>query len=259
MLLAFDVGNTCTVMGVFDKKSLIASWNISTEHNRTGDEYAIMLKNLFHASCMNIKDVKSVVISSVVPQTMRHLNEMIKKCFSIEPIVVNSDISDSVGIKIKIDNPGELGADRIVNAVAAYSLYGGPVVIVDFGTATTFCVVNGRGEYLGGAIAPGISISAEALFSKASKLPRVDFKLPLSVIGKNTIHSIQSGVIFGYAALVDGMICRIKKEIGECQVVATGGLSDLIRGVSKEITKYEPLLTLVGLRLIYDRMCTKDL
>ncbi|MCL0071691.1 type III pantothenate kinase [Peptococcaceae bacterium] len=257
MLLAFDIGNTNTVLGVFDGEKLIANWSVSTEHSRTADEYIIMLKKLFHICSINIKDVKSVIISSVVPQTMRHLNEMSRKYFGVEPFIVGAKISASTGIKIKIDNPDELGADRIVNAVAAYTLYGGPVIIVDFGTATTFCVVNERGEYLGGAITPGIGISTEALFAHAARLPRVELKIPPSVIGRNTVHSIQSGVIFGYAGLVDAMIRRIKKETGECQVVATGGLSGLICDVSEEITKHEPLLTLIGLHLIYNRIHAK--
>ncbi|MCD5407350.1 MAG: type III pantothenate kinase [Desulfotomaculum sp.] len=251
MILVFDVGNTNTILGVFDKKDLIANWSISTEHNRTADQYGMMLHNLFQYAGLAISQIEAVIVSSVVPPLMRNLEQMSQKYFNVKPVVVGPGLK--TGLPIKMDDPREVGADRIVNAVAGYSLYGGPLIIVDFGTATTFCAINQKGEYLGGAIAPGIGISTEALFAQTAKLPRVELKCPATAIGKNTIHSMQSGIIFGYAGLVDEIIKRIQKELGAGQVIATGGLAGLIAGVSAAITKEEPFLTLTGLHLIYQR------
>lgn len=251
MILVFDVGNTNTVLGVFEEDDLIAHWRISTHQDRTADEYGMLLAELFRYANLDMKGINSVVISSVVPPLMHTLQSMSRKYFNAEPLVVGPGVK--TGIPIKIDSPREVGADRIVNAIAGYSLYGGPLIIVDFGTATTFCVIDEKGAYMGGAISPGIGISTEALFAKAAKLPRVELKTPNSVIGKNTVHSMQSGIIFGYAGLVDSIVTRIKKEVGECTVIATGGLAELIARETATISKVEKFLTLIGLRVIYQR------
>jgi type III pantothenate kinase len=251
MILVFDIGNTNIVLGVFDDDELIAHWRISTERERTADEYGMLLINFFDYAKLDMKKVEAVVVSSVVPPLMRNLERMSKRYFNVSPMVVGPGIK--TGMPIKMDNPREVGADRIVNAVAAYSLYNGPAIIVDFGTATTFCTINENGEYIGGVIAPGIGISIEALFEKAAKLPRVELKRPPSVLGKNTVHGMQSGIVFGYTGLVDEIVRRLKKEVGECQVIATGGLADLIARESSTINKVEPFLTLIGLKLIYQR------
>jgi type III pantothenate kinase len=251
MMLVFDIGNTNTVLGVFDGDQLVAHWRISTDRERTADEYGMLLGNLFNHAQLDMGKIKSVVMSSVVPPLMHILEEMSQHYLKLSPLVVGPGVK--TGLPIKMDDPREVGADRIVNAVAAYHKYGGPVIIVDFGTATTFCAVSQRGEYIGGAIAPGIGISTEALFARAAKLPRVEMKRPPSVLGKNTVHGMQSGIVFGYAGLVDALVKRIMKELGPCQVVATGGLAELIASESTTINRVEPLLTLYGLKLIYQR------
>ncbi len=251
MILAIDVGNTNIVLGVFKNEEIIARWRISTDRERTADEYGIILINLFQHARLEMKEVEAIVISSVVPPLMLNLERMCKRFFNINPMIVGPGIK--TGLPIKMDNPREVGSDRIVNAVAGYNLYGGPLTIVDFGTATTFCAVSKKGEYLGGAIAPGIGISTEALFAKAAKLPRVELKKPSSVIGKNTIHGMQAGIIFGYVGLVDEIVRRFKQELGECKVLATGGLAEMIAKESTAIDIVEPFLTLIGLRLIYNR------
>ncbi|MFZ5591613.1 MAG: type III pantothenate kinase [Bacillota bacterium] len=252
MILVFDVGNTNIVLGVFRDQELLAHWRISTSIQRTADEYGMLLAALFQHHGISMQDVQAVVISSVVPPLMRALEELAQKYFGVEPLVVGPGIK--TGIAIKYENPREVGADRIVNAVAAYEKYGGPIIIVDFGTATTFCAINARGEYLGGAIAPGIAISTEALFARAAKLPRVELVRPLSVIGRNTVSSMQSGIIFGFAGQVDAIVGRMKKELGgQCKVIATGGLAELIARETSSIDVVDNLLTLQGLRLIYER------
>ncbi|MBM7856041.1 type III pantothenate kinase [Desulfohalotomaculum tongense] len=251
MILVFDVGNTNTVLGVYKGENLVAHWRVSTDCNRTADEYGMLLNSLFQYAGLDINKINAVVISSVVPPMMHSLERMSKRYFNVSPMVVGPGVK--TGMPIKMDNPREVGADRIVNAVAGYSLYGGPLIIVDFGTATTFCAVNKKGEYVGGVIAPGIGISTEALFAHAAKLPRVELKRPPSVLGKNTVHGMQSGIVFGYAGLVDEIVRRIKKELGECTVIATGGLAELIAKETGTIDKVEPFLTLTGLRLIYQR------
>jgi type III pantothenate kinase len=251
MLLAIDIGNTNVVLGVFDGKSLVANWRVGTKTQITPDEYAMVLKDLFNFEGLEFKQIDGVIISTVVPPLLPVMTEMSKKYFHIEPMVVTHEIK--TGIKIRYDNPKEIGADRIVNAAAAYKLYGGPIIIVDFGTATTFCAVTRNGDYLGGAITPGVKISAEALFQRASKLPRVELTKPRSMIGTDTISAMQAGIIYGYAGLVDGIVERMKKELSpDAKVVATGGLAELVSSETSSIQEIKPHLTLEGLCLIYD-------
>ncbi|MEG6522059.1 type III pantothenate kinase [Desulfotomaculum sp. 1211_IL3151] len=256
MILAVDIGNTNIVFGVFNDKTLIANWRLATDRNRTADEYVVLLKELFSLSHIKMKDVEGIIISSVVPPLNPILEYVSKKYFNISPIQVGPGIKN--GLHIKMDNPREVGADRIVNAVAAYTLYGGPLIIVDFGTATTFCCVTAKGEYLGGAIAPGITISAEALYTKAAKLPRVELVKPLGIIGKNTITAMQSGIIYGFAGQVEFLVRRMKQEIGaDAKVIATGGLADIMAQETSVIDKVNQFLTLQGLKFIYDRNQTQ--
>ena len=251
MILVIDVGNTHTVIGVYDEKKLLGYWRISTDLNKTEDEYGILVKNLISHSNLSLSDIKSVVMSCVIPPVSWILKKMAIDYFKVSALVVEPGIK--TGIHIKTDNPKEVGADRIVNAIAAYKLYGGPVIIVDFGTATTFCAVNADGVYLGGAIAPGIEISAEALFEKTAKLPKVELIKPKHCIGSNTVSAMQSGLFYGYLGLTNELIRRFKKELGEDSlVVATGGYAELIGNKSKLIDKIDPLLTLEGLRMIYE-------
>ncbi|MDD3840489.1 MAG: type III pantothenate kinase [Clostridia bacterium] len=253
MILVMDVGNTNIVLGLFQGEKLITHWRISTQIGRTADEYGILINQLLRHNSLKRDSIETVVISSVVPPAMYSIERMVNKYFDVQPIVVGPGIK--TGINIKYDNPKEVGADRIVNALAAYSLYGGPVIIVDFGTATTFCVISEEGEYLGGAISPGIKISTDALFQRASKLPRVELVKPDSVIGKNTINSMQSGIIYGYVGQVDYIVNRMKQEINhpEVKVIATGGMAPLIASESKTIQEVNLLLTLEGLKIIYDK------
>lgn len=252
MILVFDVGNTNIVLGVYEEKNLVEHWRISTSTRRTADEYAVLLRALFEGAGLSFKRIKAIVISSVVPPLMLTLELMSRKYFGYPPLVVGPGIK--TGIQIKYDNPREVGADRIVNAIAGYELYGGPLIIVDFGTATTFCAISAKGEYLGGAIAPGIGISTEALFARAAKLPRVELVKPPAVIGKNTVSSMQSGILYGFAGQVDAIVSRMKKELpGDPLVVATGDPAELIAPEAATVDKVDPLLTLTGLRMVYER------
>ena len=251
MLLAIDIGNTNVVVGVFDREAMAANWRVGTNAQITADEYAMTFKDLFGFAGLEFRQVTGVVISSVVPTILPVMVEMARKYFRIEPMIVTHGIK--TGITIRYENPKELGADRIVNAAAAYKMFGGPLIIVDFGTATTFCAVTREGEYLGGAITPGIKISAEALFQRASKLPRVELAKPTSVIGTDTISAMQSGILYGYAGLVDGIVGRVKKELSpDARVIATGGLAELVSPETKTIEEVRPQLTLEGLRLLYE-------
>lgn len=251
MLLAIDIGNTNVVLGVFDKERLVENWRVGTNTQITPDEYAMIFKDLFGFAGIEFKQITGAILSSVVPPLLPVMIEMSKKYFRLDPTVVTYELK--TGIKIRSDNPKEVGADRIVNAAAAYKLYGGPIIIVDFGTATTFCAVTKEGEYLGGAIAPGVKISAEALFQRASKLPRVELAKPAKVIGTDTISAMQAGIIYGYAGLVDGIVERMKRELSKnAKVVATGGLAELVSPETKTIQEINPHLTLEGLRLLYE-------
>lgn len=251
MLLVIDVGNTNVVFGIFEEKKLIGEWRVATHLHKTADEYGILLIDLLQAQKISPSKVKGAILSSVVPPLTPVFQEMTQKYFSLGTMVVTHSLK--TGLQIRYDQPREIGADRIVNAAAAYQLYGGPVIIVDFGTATTFCVVSESGDYLGGAIAPGLIISADALFSRAAKLPRVELIKPKSIIGRDTVSSMQSGMIFGYVGLVNEIVQRIRREIGtDALVVATGGLSSLIAPECNAIQKIRPTLTLEGLMIIFN-------
>ncbi len=250
MLLVIDVGNTNTVMGIYRDKHLVVDWRIRTERNTTEDEFNVIASSLFASSNVETNRIKSTVISCVVPPMVSILDSFCRKYLGHSPLWV--DAKSYRGMPLLVNNPNEVGADRIVNSVGAFHRYRQSLVVIDFGTATTFDAISPKGEYLGGAISPGISISAEALFAHASKLPRVELSsAPDQVVGKDTISSIQSGIIFGYAAMVDGMVQRMNREMGtDPKVIATGGLAPLMRNVSSTIEAVEPNLTLEGLRII---------
>lgn len=252
MLLVFDVGNTNIVLGVYRDKELVVHWRISTDRLKTADEYGMLIHNLFQYSHVNVKDIKAVIISSVVPPLVIPLTRMCQRYVCVEPLVVGPGIK--TGICIRYENPRDVGADRIVNAVAAHEKYEGPLIVVDFGTATTFCAIAENGDYLGGAIAPGIGISTEALFQRAAKLPRIELIKPKNVIARTTVASMQSGVIYGFVGQVDELVRRMKEEMGgKAFVVATGGLAGLMSEESSMIDVVEPFLTLEGLRILYER------
>jgi type III pantothenate kinase len=252
MLLALDVGNTNTVIGVFEGRSLKVNWRLSTRRTGTSDEYGIFIKGLFDFAGLDFRAVTAVILSTVVPSVQAPLEEMSRQFFGVEAMVVGPGIK--TGMPILYEPPRDVGADRIVNAVAALEAYGGPCIVVDFGTATTFDAISAKGEYLGGAICPGIGISAEALFQRAARLPRVDIARPKVVIGKNTVASMQAGLFFGYQGLVEGIVARMRDELGgKVTVVATGGLASLVLAESTLVDRLDPLLTLTGLRILYER------
>jgi type III pantothenate kinase len=252
MLLVIDVGNTHTVCGVFAGEELLNYWRVVTAPERTVDEFGLLLSNLFAFHGIRPTDINGLIISSVVPPMLPILEEVAERYFHTKPLVVGPGIK--TGMPILYDNPAEVGADRIVNAVAAYEQYRQELIIVDFGTATTFDYVTAKGEYMGGAIAPGIGISMEALFQRASKLPRVELLKPKGVIGKNTVHSMQAGIYYGYVGLVDETVRRMREETRtDPKVIATGGWSRLIASESTTIHEVDDLLTLKGLKIIYQR------
>lgn len=252
MLMVIDIGNTNIVMGLYQEKKLVESWRVHTSREHTSDEYGITFLSLLSHAGIETSVVHDVIICSVVPPLSGVIEAMCKRYFGRQALQVGPGLK--TGMPVLYDNPRDVGADRIVNAVAAYSEYQRGGVIVDFGTATTFDAISAKGEYLGGAIAPGIGIGAEALFRRASKLPRVEVAQPATVIGRNTAHSIQAGLFYGYVGLVDGIVRRMQQEIGgDTFVIATGGLGPLIAGESGVIESVWPELTLDGLRILYER------
>lgn len=250
MLLAIDIGNTEITLGIFTDEKLRATWHIATVINRRADEYASLLLNLLPDQGLDKSEIKDAVLCSVVPPLMATFTDLLRRYFEVEPLVVGAGVK--TGVRIRMDNPREVGADRIVNAAAAHYLYGGPVIIIDLGTATTFDIVSREGDYIGGVIAPGITMGAEALSTRTAVLPQVELIAPKRAIGSNTIAAIQSGLIFGYVGLIEGVVARIQKELEEkTSVVATGGYAELIARETKIIERVNPDLTLIGLRLIY--------
>ncbi|MCQ4088970.1 type III pantothenate kinase [Saccharibacillus sp. JS10] len=253
MILVIDIGNTNIVLGIYQDRQLLHHFRISTSRQSTSDEYGVMIYNLFRMWNVDAEKIEGVMISSVVPPIVGVIDQMCRTYLQQTPLIVGPGIK--TGLNLRYENPREVGADRIANAVAAVELYGGPLVVVDFGTATTFDCIDHQGNYLGGAIVPGIGISTEALYQRASKLPRIELEKPKKVIGRNTIHAMQSGIIYGYAGQVDGIVKRIRNEMetDTLQVIATGGLAPLICAEIESAHEVNPLLTLEGLRLIYER------
>ena len=256
MLLAIDVGNTNTVLGLFrlegEAQELAAHWRVTTHRTQTADEYGVLFVNLFQMNGMSPGDVSQIIVSSVVPPVDSTLRQVCETYFHTVPLFVEPGIK--TGMPVLVDNPAELGADRLVNAIAAFERYGGPCIVVDFGTATTFDVISAKGEYLGGAISPGLGISADALFARAARLGRIDVKRPAKVIGTNTVTHLQSGLYYGYIGLVDGILERMIAELGQpARVIATGGLARQISGDSRYIAEIDDMLTLDGLRILYER------
>ncbi len=255
MLLAIDSGNTNTVFAVFEEFSekVLCEWRSSTDTNRTADEYGVWLTQLMHLEGIARTHIKSTIVATVVPATLFSLKTLSRKYFHCDPMIVG-DPEVELGVKVLLDNPEEVGADRLVNAVSAHERYGGPLIVVDFGTATTFDVVDGNGDYMGGAIAPGINLSLEALHMAAARLPRVAIHRPESVIGRETVGAMQSGIFWGYVSMIEGMVARIKTELGQpMQVVATGGLADLFNEYTDHIDQADSELTLRGLQIIFKR------
>ncbi len=250
MLLVIDIGNTDTTLGVFEGDELRATWHMATVIHRMADEYATLLLNLLYHQGLEKSAIKEVALCSVVPPLIATFEELFQRYFNLSPLVVGAGVK--TGVRIRMDNPREVGADRIVNAAAAHHLYGGPVIITDLGTATTFDTVSKEGDYLGGAIAPGITMATEALSMQTAMLPRVELVPPKHAIGTNTITAMQSGIVFGYVGLIEGIVTRIQQELGgKAKVVATGGYADLIAKETRVIDVVNLDLTLIGLRLIY--------
>jgi len=251
MLLAIDIGNTNVTFGVFDGENIKATWRVSTAIHRTPDEYAHLMLSLMERQGVSAAKLKDVVTCSVVPPLLIIFEEVCKRFLKKAPLIVEAGVK--TGVRIDMDNPREVGPDRIVNAVAAHQLYGGPVIVIDLGTATTFDVVSKDGRYIGGAIAPGIAIATEALFTRTAVLPRIELALPKKAIGRNTVAAMQSGVIFGYVGMVEGLVSRLSRELGgKAKVIATGGYAEVIARETKVIEVVNRHLTLLGLQLIYD-------
>jgi type III pantothenate kinase len=257
MLLAVDIGNTNMTIGIFDGSKLKATWRVATGVHRMPDEYASLMLSLFERQGISVSKITDAILCSVVPPLVGVFEEMCRRYLKISPLVIEAGVK--TGVRISMDNPREVGADRIVNAVAAHQLYGGAVIVIDLGTATTFDAVSEEGDYLGGAIAPGIAIATEALFARTAVLPRVELTHPKRAIGRNTVAAMQSGIVFGYAGLIEGIVNRIQQELGgKAKVVATGGYAELLARETPVIEEVNPDLTLIGLRLIYEMNKTKD-
>lgn len=252
MLLVMDIGNTNITIGLYDKKRLVGTYRLTTWFKRTSDEYGFMITHFLNNEHVKIEEIDDVIVASVVPKIMHSFTNSIRKYIKKEPIIVGPGIK--TGISIKYDNPKEVGADRIVDAVGAHYTYGGNILVIDFGTATTFEYINAKGEYLGGCITPGIEISAQALSSNTAKLPEIEIKPTASIIGTNTISSMQSGIFYGYLGLTEYIINQFKKEVGkDIKVIATGGLGRIIQEHTDYIDVYDPELTFKGLRIIYEK------
>jgi type III pantothenate kinase len=257
VLLTIDIGNTNINIGIFDGSKLKGSWKVATEVHRMPDEYASLLLNLFERQGIDASQIEGAILCSVVPTLVGVFEEVCRRYLKVLPLVVESGVK--TGVKICLDNPREVGADRVVNAVAAHQIYGGSVIVIDLGTATTFDAVSEDGDYLGGAIAPGIAIATEALFTRTAALPRVELTHPKRAVGRNTVAAMQSGIVFGYAGLIEGVVSRIQQEMGgKAKVVATGGYAELLARETPVIEVVNPDLTLIGLRLIYEMNKVKD-
>ncbi|MBE7433045.1 MAG: type III pantothenate kinase [Anaerolineales bacterium] len=251
MLLTIDIGNTNLTLGLYEGGKLGAHWRLATDHNRMPDEYGLQFLGLLQNAGKTIKDIEGISLASVVPPLTGRVIQACREYLKQEPLVVDAGVK--TGIKVRYEDPKAVGADRICDAVAVMKLYGGPACVVDFGTATTFNAITKDGEYLGGAITAGINLAAEALYTRAAKLPRIDLQLPPSVIGRNTVHAMQSGLLFGYVSMVEGMVARFRAELGkDMKVVATGGLAEVVAKETQVIDIIAPWLTLEGLRLIWD-------
>jgi len=251
MLLAIDIGNTNLTLGLYEGGQLGAHWRLATDHNRMPDEYGLQFLGLLQNAGKTISDIHGISLASVVPPLTGRVVQACREYLKQEPLVVDAGVK--TGIKIRYDDPKAVGADRVCDAVAVLKIYGGPACVVDFGTATTFNAITKEGEYLGGAITAGINLAAESLFTHAAKLPRIDFQRPPSVIGRNTIHAMQSGLLFGYVSMVEGMVARFKSELGsEMKVIATGGMAEIIAKETQVVNFIAPWLTLDGLRMIWE-------
>ncbi|WP_312815568.1 type III pantothenate kinase [Sedimentibacter sp.] len=257
MILAVDIGNTNIVIGVYDGDELLGNWRMVTRSEKTSDEYGVFILNLLNHNNIEHTKIKSAIVSSVVPNVMHSFENALKKYFNIEPLIVEPGIK--TGITIATDNPREVGADRIVGIVAAYDMYGGPLIVIDFGTATTYDVVSEKGEFKYGITSPGIQISADALWQKTAQLPSVEIKKPASILAKNTVTSIQAGLVYGYIGQVEYIIKKVKEEMktDDMKVIATGGLGRIIYEETKMIDVYDPLLLFKGLKVIHDKNCKK--
>lgn len=251
MLLVIDIGNTNVTLGLFEKEELVATWRLRTDIRRTSDEFATTLLTLLEQDNILRDTITAAAIASVVPPLTEVLEAVCQKSFGVTPLTIGHETP--TGVRVCVDNPAEVGADRIVNAAAAHRIHGGPLIIVDFGTATTFDAVSEEGDYLGGTIAPGIELAAEALYQRAAKLPRIELEFPQRVVGTNTVHAMQAGLMFGYLSLIEGIVARMKTELdGTPRVIATGGLGYVMQGQTKVIEAVEPDLTLQGMRMIWE-------
>ena len=250
MLLVIDIGNTNIVLGLYRGQDLAASWRVSTDARRMPDEYAALLHSLFALRGLSAKDVQAVAIASVVPPLITTFQELIERFFDCHPFIVGPGVK--TGVRVQFENPKEVGADRVANALAAFRRYGGPAVVIDLGTATTLDAISAEGDYMGGAIAPGITIAAEALFQRTARLPRVELVTPKTAIGRNTVSGMQSGIVFGYVGLIEGLVSRFVRELGPSRVIATGGLAEVIARETPMIELVDANLTLDGIRMIYE-------